>query len=402
MGARTTVLWAGLADRVFFASIAVLPLLSLRPGISPWLLVAALVCGYVCMELYNVGFNAWIGERVEKQEMGRFLAQRTLWANGSGVAALFLSGFALQAWDTGSGETAAAVAAAVIGIGCLFGFIGVGILRMIRPQAEPVKVGQGPGIRESSRIAFADPKFRHFLSFSLVWGFATQMTSPFFMALAVEGLGYSVGGTALLQGVHLGAGLLFLGFWGRLVDRFGSKPVIAGAGFWAAMTPLLWVLLARPESPELIYIAEAVSGIAWAGVNLAASHLLLRITPGKYRLSYLSIYTAVTGAVLAFAPILGGMLISSLTPWLGSVGAYKWVFGINGILRLLALLYLRGIRSDGDATLQHSARVALRAAANSGALGRVGATMMWIPSMTEDARRKTWRILRHRQRRQRP
>ena len=69
---------------------------------------------------------------------------------------------------------------------------------------------------------------------AVAFGFATHLCSPFFLAYALQGLGFTAGGIALISAIGLGTGALMLPLWGRVTDRFGNRPVLLGCGAWAA------------------------------------------------------------------------------------------------------------------------------------------------------------------------
>jgi MFS family permease len=383
-GARNATLWAGFGERLVFAAAISGALLLMDTGWSPWFLVVGFVLCSVAAELFNVAIAVWLAERVAVPVFGRFNAQRTVWAHAAGVSVLV--GVALLLFTLGVDTRKAVAAGAIILAGAAIGMLVLLRLRMIPALPSPVRVPERTSLRQSLRLTLADERFRRFLAFAAIWNAAVMLASPFFMAYAVARMGFGVLHTSGIAAVHLGAGAALLPFWGRIVDRYGNKPVLLACGFWASLVPLAWLALAEAGLPYGIFLAEALSGSAWAAVNLCMANIAIKMAPRENRVAYISVYAAVIGVVVAPAPVLGGVLISTLNA-LGHDG-FAGLMIVSATLRLLTLGLGRRFPEPGAKKLSRSTRALSRVGFGWASPAAFGTAMLAIPLWMDNARRQ--------------
>lgn len=388
-GARSTALLAGGAERLIILLLAGIPLLGLE-GATVWLAVL-LLCAFATFgEASSVATTAWFGARTPLVARGRFMARRTLWANGTATAVILAAGAFTYAF---AGEQRVASVSVILLVGCVIGLFGIGMARRIHPLPEPVRVAAPTGIGSAVRDALADARFRSLLRYSLPWSAAVHLSSPFYTTYAVQELGYGILGTATLTAAGLAVGLLFLPLWGRLSDRYGNRVVLAGCGFWACMVPVLWIVLGTPEHPYAVFLAEAVGGMAWAGVNLATANLVLKTVPAEERVRGVAVFTALVGTVSGIAPVLGGMLVTTLMP-LGAGVSFKALFAISATLRFAALWQLRRVPERGAQTLDRSVQVMTRCHFGLATPAGVGMVLLRVPLAASALRQRRTILVR--------
>lgn len=190
------------------------------------------------------------------------------------------------------------------------------------------------GLLHEVRAAFKNPAFKKFMLCMIFWQFAVAMSSPFMNVYFVQGLGAPY---SWIFFIFLAAGvstMLVQRGWGMAADRFGHRSIMAISGFGAAFIPLLWALIPLPEWAILINI---ISGVSWAGFNLANFNYMLEITSGGKRTMYSAIYWTLLGLPLVIAPLAGGAIIDTigaLTAY--SFAGYKGMFALSWALRLAA------------------------------------------------------------------
>lgn len=182
--------------------------------------------------------------------------------------------------------------------------------------------------------------------------FATGFVGQFVWLYLFDVVGMSnVRANLMLVSVPLLIGMATYPFWGRIVDRFGSKPALIGAGlliingatFWIFITPGSWI-------PG--YILVLTSTAAWAGMDIASFNLLLRMTEikGSGKRSSDSAVIAINSVVAAIAGTLSGLFGGSVAEWLGSdwrTMIFGWpltyhgvLFLCSGVLRMAAVAWI--------------------------------------------------------------
>ena len=387
-GARSVALAAGTAERVLFVLVALAPFWLHGYAAAASVLLAGIIAAHLCAETFNASLTTWHVARVPGGKLGRFVATRSCWGQAAAFAALLSVAAGVGALPE-SGASRADWLGMIMLVGCACGLAGILLLRRVPALPEPVAMPEERSTRQVIRTVLNDRAFRSLLVYSACFGFATHLCSPFFLAFALQGLGFTAGGIALLSAAGLGTGALMLPLWGRVTDRFGNRPVLLGCGAWAAAVPLLWVAFAHESAPYAVFAIEVISGAAWAGINLASANALSKVAPRDHRrLAYVGTFTALSGCVVGLAPLLGGALISGLVPLIGATAAYKGVFALSGVLRLLALFRLRHVVEHRSRTLAHSARALGRQGARIGSPVAVAAALLWVPAAADGLRRE--------------
>jgi MFS family permease len=106
--------------------------------------------------------------------------------------------------------------------------------------------------------------------------------------------------------------LMFLAaspFWGRVVDRYGSRPVLIACTVVLAPVPLIWIWM---TSAAAVYAAVAplnlLVGFVFGGTSVAVNTLIYKLTPSAGRSVQLAIYATLVVLGAAPMPALGGYL----------------------------------------------------------------------------------------------
>ncbi len=281
----------------------------------------------------GVTWNAWIQDWVPARLRGKFFGQRNRVLQISTLTFLLVAGWVLARWNY------AVPAFQGIIVGAIFLRIfslrwqWVSPTRSHRPQsaAELSFRQQVDVLRRSTSLLW-------FIAFGAVWSFAANCFGPFYHVFMFEQLGLSAFDVGLLSTVSALGGALALPAWGRLLDRYGNRPVMAVSLLvWQAVN-LLWCFL-TPHSHAIVYIIWALGGmtsmgaIASAGFVLGQFTILLRLIPLEAKSLAIGLNLAVTSFAAAIAPILGGMVLgAALRRWPDAFAVYHWCFVLQPVV----------------------------------------------------------------------
>ena len=129
-----------------------------------------------------------------------------------------------------------------------------------------------------------------------------------------------------------------MAYWGRNIDKFGTRNVLTICGILTAIVPINWLF-----SSKVLYLVaiQIFSGFAWAGFELAAFNLVFdNVKPGK-RARCVSYQNVLNGSALFVGANAGGLLLTSRSLPTIFDSQIKSLFLISGICRLLvAALFL--------------------------------------------------------------
>jgi MFS family permease len=192
------------------------------------------------------------------------------------------------------------------------------------------------GIRESLRA----PGLLVFIVFSAWANFWLGFTGPFVPVYCLEKLALTPSQFTGLVVVGSLSGMVGYAWWGRLVDRLGSIPILAGGMVAWQVQNLLWLVVTKDNAWLLVpmWLWGGFFGVAYL---LGSFNLLLKLLPTRTKLAGTSLFVAVTSVTAGLAPVIAGGLLGRYGD---AVGVYHVGFAISPVALLVGMLLLRGMR----------------------------------------------------------
>lgn len=354
----------GLIHRGLWLVIAVLPWVLPATWQWPGFLVV-LGISWVAGQMIVPAWVAWMGDLVPARIRGRFFSRRTQVGQAIGVVTTLAIG-ALLDWAGSQGE-AVMMRTISLGLG-LAGVAGMADFLFFLPvdAAQKPAARNQVGLMDLIRVPMGDRNFRRFLAFHMTLTFGTGFLGPFFWLYAFEELALSnVQANLWLVILPMVMWVVMNPVWGRVLDRFGRKPVLWLAGVAVVLGSVAWV----PMQPGRLwpwYGLVMLANAAWPGIELANFNLLLHMRDASGRLRIpASGYVVVSSVAAATAGALAGVLAGGMAevwqPWRPEWWGIEWtyhraMFLFSSVMRLAALGWLVGFQD----TAAGSTRMALR------------------------------------------
>ncbi len=191
---------------------------------------------------------------------------------------------------------------------------------------------------------FKDAQYVSLLKMFFMWNFAIGISAIFFAVHMLEFLKMSFVEIAIYSVIVSSIAVFCSKTWGKLIDRFGSRSVLALSALGIAFIPMIW-WLPRPGFIWILGFEAMYTGVLWAGFNLAAFNMPIAASPAKERASYLAAFSVISGLAFFTASILGGLISESLSGFSFRLGPqtiinYHVLFAISSFLRFIAVLTL--------------------------------------------------------------
>jgi MFS family permease len=347
---RVAVLTAALQA---LAWLALVPLLSLtaRATTVNWLpawFFAASFAGAIS----SVAWNAWIDDWVPGRLRGKFFGRRNRLIQVATTAFLLPLGWALSHW-----HYQVIVFQVVVVVALIFRCFS---LRLTwRTQARPFRRQAVPArsLREQFAVVRQSGSLLRFIAFGAVWQFAASCFGAFYPVFLFERLNFSAFEVGILATVSSVGGALSMPAWGRLIDRHGSRPVMAFSLIAWQLQNFLWCFL-DPHSRPLVYALCAwgglasVGAIASAGFVLGQFVMLLRLIPVEAKGLAIGLNLAVTSLLAAIAPVLGGYALAwGLRHWPDPLEVYHACFAVQPVVGLAGCFLLLRVQEPRASTL---------------------------------------------------
>ncbi|OHB77129.1 MAG: hypothetical protein A2Z34_06325 [Planctomycetes bacterium RBG_16_59_8] len=205
------------------------------------------------------------------------------------------------------------------------------------------------------RYPLQHAQFRRFVLFITFFcffnGVAAPLWNPFMLNEAL--MPYAlINGWGLCAGV---VGLVTMGIWGRLSDRFGNKPILIATVVLSSLHPLYY-LFVSPERHWPILIDFISSAVVWGGFQLALFNLLLALSPPEEKEMFFAFFTAFSGIGMGVGCLVGGYLFELIptTFILGwSLRSYDAMFLGLFAMRLFSLFLLMRVGEERAHPVSH-------------------------------------------------
>ena len=302
-------------------------------------LILVVISNFAVM-LATPGWLSWISDLVPVKIRGRYFGRRASAIAASTVLAVLGGGFILDRYKAYSQENIGYTI--VILAACLLALLSVLFLKKLPDPRSTVRNTQ---YRFRAMLdPVRDRRYRKLLAVFFAWNISIGISAVFFAAHMLTNLKMSFTQIALYTcGTALSA--IFLNKpWGKLIDRFGSKPVLAICAFGIGGIPLIW-LLPRADFLWILIFESLYTGSLWAGFNLAAFNMPIAISPRENRPSYLAAFSVITGLGFFIASLAGGLLaevFSGIHYQLGpqTIVNYHLLFVISSLFRIVSAVLI--------------------------------------------------------------
>jgi MFS family permease len=361
LGRRRVALVAVAVSRQALLPLVLLPFLPIPPAAARGVLLAVAGVSAAFGVLGNNAWTAWMGELVPAHLRGRYFGRRTAVCTLGGTLAGLAAARALDLAGA-RGATGPALAALAV-VACVLGAVTTALMAR---QHEPAGVPLPRPTLAAALRPLRDPDARALLAYQVAWNLAVGLAGGYFTLFVLRDLraGFTV--AALHAAAGAGVKILAAPRWGRALDRFGARPVLAASSFGAALLPALW-LLASPDRLWPVAVDAVLGGLAWGGHGLTSFALPLAMAPRRDRPFYLATVGVAGGAAYALATAAGGALALALPATVATLGqagpghGLAILFAVSAAGRIASAFLALRIREPGAGTLlelHRSARLA--------------------------------------------
>jgi len=335
--------------RLLMVPIMFLPILALPNEFRLITLAVLVTIASAAVTIVNPIYSDWLAEMIPANSRGWFFSRRNAIGASVGAVAGIIGATILDAFR--SYRMDAIGFTVVFGIGMVFaGFSMFYYLKMTDiPRVAPVRQNLLQGIR-SIGAPFSDRKFRGVLILLTLAITGQTLPGNLFAAFARETLELNfkiIQGTAVFMAI---GNVLAAPFWGYFSDKFGNKPVLTLSLLMLSLNPIPWILCQPNQdtyNAVLLLSTHVIMGITWAAVALTQFNLVLATAKPEDRANYLAAGMTVMAVVGGVAPLVGAGMMAELRHHFPVETAYKIVFGMAGIIRILSALSVLPIQEPG-------------------------------------------------------
>lgn len=270
------------------------------------IIMVAMPLSWAFMNISAAGWWSWVADIFPEEMRGSFFLKRSALLNVINIAWFFLASMLLDIFD---GPHIFVVYGVIFAVGATLGIVDI-ILNLFIP--EPLPESKQPF---SPADAWEPLGNRNFIVFSVAVGFVVfsiNLVSPFQapFVVAPDRIGAPNTWLGIMYALSQLTWVLVAPFWGTVMDKWGRKPVV----IMGCLYSLSWIgyFFLTPHSYIfLLPIISVAGGFLAPAFYEGVNQMMLTLTPGRNRISYVAWYMAIVGIVSAGGSLLGGVLMEA-------------------------------------------------------------------------------------------
>ncbi len=294
--------------------------------------------------LANNARGSWIGDLIPAAERGTFFGRMMMFGGIIGTVFALAEGLFL--------DTVKRAGIASFSWLFLFG-IAFGLVNAVLflPQADiPIeKQEEGTGFMLMFREAMHNKALLIVSAFAVVFSLQA-IAGPFYPTYMLRDLKMPFIGVGIVNACVSLVMLASSPFWGRMIDRFGCRPILVVCSFMMAPSCLTWLFVNSAATCYAIIIPiNLFQGFWVAGIAVGLSTLIYKVTPVKGRSVQLAIHSVIVILLAAPMPTLGGYLPELLSN-VGFTTDLRITFVLVGIFQLASAFVAMRIPESGAGT----------------------------------------------------
>jgi len=322
IGYRAFVLRGWSLRSVFVLGMAVVPVLpAALDAATRMALMLFLLFAYNTSRGISVcGFLPWITQWIPEEVRGRYISRDQMFSSVATVGTMLVTASYLRHATSRvafGGVFAASFVAAMVSL--LF-------LKRIPDVPPPARTGTDGRVPWKEMALY--PPFFRLLVYNAVLLAGLAGGGVFWVPCLRDQFGLSDTQILVVGATTPIVMALCLYFWlGHVIDRVGSKPVLALANITLCVHFLSWAALAAklmPLRPWSLVFIQSTSGLGLAALNLADQRLAMTVVPALGRSHFFALFSVVNGLTLGIFPVLWGIALDSLAGWHAGGAWWEW------------------------------------------------------------------------------
>lgn len=199
-------------------------------------------------------------------------------------------------------------------------------------------------IKESLNNLVTFKEFRLFVILSVIFHMSWQMGWPLFFIYQVDVIGINEAWLSYVNVVVGFAGVITYSFWGKAIEKKGSRLILVAGALGLALNALTILLT---HTRVTLLIQSTFTGLTFGAFTLAIFEELIGVVPQKNKTINIAMYTTLIYISQFFSPLIG--------VWIYKQTSIVFALAFVGIFRLCAtaLFVVRYLKSERRSSRSH-------------------------------------------------
>jgi MFS family permease len=341
---RRMTIMAAMANVSGWALIIMLPyaMARLSADVRIGALIGVITLVTVFAHMAGNARGSWLGDLIPEERRGGFFGKSMMYAGIIGAVFAIVEGrFLDYVKRMGIGAFSWLFA-----FGMLFGIVNA-LLFVPQSDVKAEKHEHGGNLPVMILETLRNRALMVVVVYAALWSMQT-IAAPFYATYSLRDLKIPFFGFGLVNSAVALTVLASGPFWGRVVDRYGCKPVLTACTLSLVPAPLVWFFVASPLAfYAVVGPVNLLVGLAIGGFSVALNTLVYKVTPSAGRSVQLALYSVLVVIPAAPMPFVGG----HLPGWLHALGIHAdlhCTFYASAIFVAAAAFASRYIREPGS------------------------------------------------------
>lgn len=341
-----------ISGRMLWLGVVLMPFM---PFPSPSLRIACMIaCIAVSGFLQNLAppiWFSWMADLIPRRILSRYWGSRMRWLNIIWLIAyipLTLFGF----YYASLGFTLIQAFTLVASLGVAAGVTDIIMfLRVHEPRPTPVRARP---ILETIIEPLRQKQFRSYMLWNIAYSASAMIGAAFMLLYVLKVLALPLWQVMLIWWMPGIGSTISAKPWGRLIDRFGSRPVLVLCTALKPLAPIIFFIITKETALVGLSLFFILDNMLNVGQQLSTNGFMLRMTPRENRGMFVAAISSLPGIAGGLSAIAGGVLLHA---WAGHTVTlfgrewcnYQYLFLLSALLRVLCIPLALRIKEPASA-----------------------------------------------------
>ncbi|MBI4530760.1 MAG: hypothetical protein HY709_04490 [Candidatus Latescibacteria bacterium] len=370
---RAFIIGAGILDMTLLMTVIGIPPLFPPGDLRVVAVILLVLSGAMIGNMVSPLWQVWISQILPAEIRGRTIS---LWITITTLTSAVFGYAAGRFLDTFPAEGRYPGFFIVFLLGWLGGIGGYLLLLFLPFSWKPT--GRAGGFLKRTIAPFRHRNFRNYLLVSFFWDLGAGLSQPFFSIFMLNYLKMSYSTIALFNNLFMVLLIIGYQFWGRVVDRHGSVPILRLMMVFRFLLPLLWACVSPGIVSVMLPFIMIVQGITFSGLTSAHSPFLYKLVsseeggsddpadrPGVRRgdevTAFFVVWSASMQLAFAVASAIAGGIVKAMEGRMVTLGGIeidglRFVFLLSAAVVIVPNLLLRKVEEPGASTVREMFR----------------------------------------------
>jgi len=348
---------ANFVSRISLLLLGILLYIDGHSTIAPFVILFAIY--NIFKEVSIIAWNSWMRDLIPMRNRGELYSRRIAYGKLAGSMVILIFALIFNVFGSDAFPLIFLVA-----------FIAGMLSLLFMKRIEDVEV-EYRGRRDLKKPLKDSNFLKLTASFSL-WKLASEMSLPFYSVYIIAVLNYPLWAVIVLTTISHLSSTYFLRISGRIMDRFGNKPVMILSFISFSMAVFIFTFTTMPEkhplTPLLLLVIYILDGFYTSIPIVTSMNMIAKITAKGSSASYYAVYNVIASSFAALGSISGGCIASAalsanfavkvdIESSIGFVeipaihlAGYDFLFVISAVLSLIAAKLLRFFKEEGESS----------------------------------------------------